>query len=93
MISNITLEIVKEKRKLKKTTNVNRKERAHKLIVLGTLFKLLEIDNEDHNLLLGLLMKYYYLTEKDKEELKERGKIFKIEREKYLEEERMKNEE
>ncbi|ACZ01626.1 conjugal transfer protein TraD [Streptobacillus moniliformis] len=93
-IENIILEIIKEKRKVRKHKSTsNRKERTHKLIILGTLFTLLEIENVDQDLLLGILMNYYYLNDKEKKELKEKGKIFKIEREKYLKEERIKNEE
>lgn len=89
-IEKIVVEIMKEKRKEKnlKNNNLSRKERAHKLIVLGTLFTLLEIEDEDQDLLIGLLINYYSLTEEDKKLLKQKGKIFKIERNKLLEEEK-----
>ncbi|ACZ01344.1 conjugal transfer protein TraD [Streptobacillus moniliformis] len=96
-IEDIAFKLIKENRKNKsdiekENKKITRKERAHKLIQLGTLFTLLEIDNENHDLLIGLLMSYYSLTEIEKEELKERGKIFRIERAKLLEEEKKKNE-
>ncbi|WP_064590821.1 conjugal transfer protein TraD [Streptobacillus moniliformis] len=90
-IEEIALKIATEKR-VEKEQKIDRKQRTHKLIILGTLFTLLEIDDEDHDLLLGILINYYDLTDKQKKLVKEKGKLFKEEREKYIKEERMKHE-
>ncbi|CAM3109305.1 conjugal transfer protein TraD [Streptobacillus felis] len=94
-LENMIVQLIKEQRKEKNIKNnkekLSRKERAHKLIQLGTLFMILEVDEEDHDLLIGLLMNYYNLSDEEKEKLRQKGEAFRIERAKMLEEEKEKN--
>lgn len=67
----------RENRNLKAKNNLDRKARTHKLIVLGTIFKILELEDVNQDLLIGLLMGYYKLTDKEKQKLIKKGELFK----------------
>ena len=67
---------IKNEKKVETPSNAIRKERAHKLIQLGVLFEMLELDTEDKEALLGYLKGFKTLTKDKKKEFKEEGHIF-----------------
>lgn len=56
--------------------NERRKKRAHKLIKLGVIFEMLNLDNEDTDYLIGYLLDYKKLNMLDKEKYKEKATIY-----------------
>lgn len=91
MNENIEKEFLKLKKlEEKNQKNKKSKERNHKLIILGTIFELLNIEDEEYNVLLGYNLEFYNKNDEDK-------KIYKKRAEKLLEKrnnwkERRKNE-
>ena len=67
------------------TKNQERKKRVHKLIKLGVLFEMLNLEDEEKDTLVGFLINFKKLTLDQKEILKNRGKIFFEKRKKIIE--------
>jgi predicted nuclease with TOPRIM domain len=67
------------------TKNQERKKRVHKLIQLGVLFEMLNLEDEEKDTLIGFLINFKKLTLDQKEILKNKGKIFFEKRKKIIE--------